>query len=123
MARGKTLYSKATKRWLKAMEIAKILFESEGYHRNYLEEIETFIRRKQVYSPKIREDLIPLLYKAARKKGVPMTRLVDQFIREGLNSFLARELISEGGDKDEPDKAINQVCGKNRPHLLDSRYQ
>lgn len=37
-----------------------------------------------MYSPKIREDLIPKLYKIAKKKGVPMTELVNGIIREAL---------------------------------------
>lgn len=31
------------RRWLKALEIAEILFEDEGYSSNYLEEIKSFI--------------------------------------------------------------------------------
>ena len=31
------------RRWLKALEIARICFSSEGYHTRYLEEIEHFI--------------------------------------------------------------------------------
>ena len=33
-----------TRRWLKALEIAKILFEDQGYHTRYLDEIEDHIR-------------------------------------------------------------------------------
>jgi len=36
--------SKRMKNWLRALEIAKILFEDEGYHTLYLEEIEEFIK-------------------------------------------------------------------------------
>jgi len=32
------------KRWLRALAIAKCLFEDEGYHTVYLEEIEEFIK-------------------------------------------------------------------------------
>ena len=35
------------KRWLRALAIAKILFEDEGYHTVYLEEIETFIKTQK----------------------------------------------------------------------------
>ena len=38
-----------------------------------------------MYSPKIADDLIPLLYREAKDKGVPMTRLVDAMIRQALN--------------------------------------
>ena len=34
------------RRWLKALEIAKVLFEDEGYHTEYLEEIESHIRKE-----------------------------------------------------------------------------
>jgi hypothetical protein len=33
-----------TRRWLKALQIAKILFEDQGYHTRYLDEIEDHIR-------------------------------------------------------------------------------
>lgn len=39
-----------------------------------------------MYSPKIREDLIPKLYRIAKKKGVAMTELVDNIIREALET-------------------------------------
>ena len=34
-----------------------------------------------MYSPKLRDDLIPLLYRLARQEGKPMTRLVDEILR------------------------------------------
>lgn len=34
-----------------------------------------------MYSPKIGDDLIPLLYRLARQEGKPMTRLVDEILR------------------------------------------
>ena len=37
-----------------------------------------------MYSPKIKEDLIPVLYRLARKQGKPMTRLVDEILRKAL---------------------------------------
>ena len=35
-------------RWLRALSIAKILFEEEGYHTRYLDEIEHVIMTGQV---------------------------------------------------------------------------
>ena len=35
-------------RWLRALSIAKILFEEEGYHTRYLDEIEHWIVTGQV---------------------------------------------------------------------------
>jgi hypothetical protein len=37
--------------------------------------------RSPMYSPKIRDDLIPLLYRLARQEGKPMTHLVDEILR------------------------------------------
>lgn len=34
-----------------------------------------------MYSPKIAEDLIPLLYRLARRKKKPMTVVVDEMLR------------------------------------------
>jgi hypothetical protein len=35
------------RRWFKALEIAKVLFEDEGYHTQYLEEIESHIKKEE----------------------------------------------------------------------------
>ena len=35
------------RRWLKALEIARILFISEGYFDDYLRQIEQFIKEKK----------------------------------------------------------------------------
>lgn len=37
-----------------------------------------------MYSPQIKPDLIPVLYRKAKDLGVPMTRLVDSILREAL---------------------------------------
>lgn len=42
---------KIQRRWLKAIEIAKILFEEEGYHILYLLEIEELIKEKTPNAP------------------------------------------------------------------------
>ena len=34
-----------------------------------------------MYSPKIDEDLIPILYKLAKREGKTMTRVVDEMLR------------------------------------------
>ncbi len=94
-----SLYPKQVQRWLRAIEIATILFEEEGYHSTYLEDLSEFIRRETVYSPKIREDLVPILYKAARSKRVPMTKLVNGIIEDYLEKtgVLARGAESHEG--------------------------
>jgi hypothetical protein len=37
-----------------------------------------------MYSPKISEDLIPALYRLAKDRRKPMTRIVDKILRENL---------------------------------------
>jgi hypothetical protein len=37
-----------------------------------------------MYSPRIREDLIPPLYRLAKARGVPMTRLVSDILAAAL---------------------------------------
>jgi len=73
-----------TKRWLRAIEIAEAMFWFEGYHTRYLEEIDEFIRRKRMYSPKIKEELIAPLYELSKMRKMPMARLVNRIIREYL---------------------------------------
>ncbi len=37
------------------------------------------------YSPKIREDLIPVLYRLRKQMRKPMTKVVDQILRDDLH--------------------------------------
>jgi len=37
-----------------------------------------------MYSPKVREDLIPLIYRAAKSEQVPMTTWVNQAVEQAL---------------------------------------
>ena len=39
-----------------------------------------------MYSPKISEELVPVLYRLARDRRMPMTRLVNGILREALAS-------------------------------------
>jgi hypothetical protein len=43
-----------------------------------------------VYSPKISENLIPVLYKIGKEEGKPMTKIVDKILREGLEKYNAK---------------------------------
>jgi len=92
------MVSKETKRWLRALEIAKILFEEQGYHSLYLEGIENFIWRKVMYSPKIKEELIPKLYIEAKAKRIRMTTLVNQILE---NSLVGNERATKERDERE----------------------
>lgn len=39
-----------------------------------------------MYSPKISEELVPVLYRLAKDRRMPMTRLIDGMIRQALAS-------------------------------------
>jgi len=46
-----------------------------------------------MYSPKIKEDLIPILYRFAKEKGKPMTWIVDDILRPILIEYqVAKEI-------------------------------
>ena len=97
------MVSKEIKRWLRALEIAKILFEDQGYHSMYLEGIENFIWRKSMYSPKIREDLIPKIYQVAKARKVKMTTLINQILEKVLNGggeLEGKEIVPNGKEFD-----------------------
>jgi hypothetical protein len=44
-----------------------------------------------MYSPKVRDKFVPVLYRLGRRRGVPMTRLVE----EALAQYLHREGLAE----------------------------
>jgi hypothetical protein len=73
------------RRWLKALKIVKIIFEDQGYPTHYLDEIERLIKRKIVCSPRVKEEYLPLLFKISASKGIPMTQLVNQIIKDYVN--------------------------------------
>lgn len=55
-----------------------------------------------VYSPKIYEDMIPVLYRIAKLKGITMTRMVNMIlVKELMNSG---HIISWEGGKTYDDK-------------------
>jgi hypothetical protein len=43
-----------------------------------------------MYSPKIRDDLIPLLYRLSRHEEKPMTRIVDEILRPEIERRIDR---------------------------------
>ena len=102
------MYSKEVKRWLKALEIAEILFEDEGYHGIYLNQIREFIRRRTMYSPKIGEEFIPTLFQIASSKKMPMTKLVNRIIKEYLEKDTRRK---ERHISDEPKQQSDGIKG------------
>ena len=52
-----------------------------------------------MYSPKIDEALIPDLYKMAKGRGVPMTRLINQIIDKEIRK--QKRKITKGGEADD----------------------
>ena len=57
-----------------------------------------------MYSPKIREDLIPILYKIAKEQEIPMTELVDRMIREEVSKYEHNFLQQHRGDAGRLDR-------------------
>jgi hypothetical protein len=50
-----------------------------------------------MYSPKIKKELIPRIFRAARAEGIPMTRLVNRILDKALR----------GGGQDEEKEALS----------------
>lgn len=44
-----------------------------------------------MYSPKIKEELIPKIYEMAKKKGVKMTKLVNDILETAVNGSEEKE--------------------------------
>jgi hypothetical protein len=90
--------TKEGKRWLKALRIAKIIFEDQGYHTHYLDEVEKFVKRKIMHSPRVKEEYLPILFKISASKRIPMIQLVNQIIKDYLNEEgMINERESETG--------------------------
>ncbi len=52
-----------------------------------------------MYSPKVKEDLIPVLYQLAQQRDRPMTKIIDEILREHLEreGFLKQESSLSAG--------------------------
>lgn len=48
-----------------------------------------------MYSPKINEELIPKIYEMAKKKGVKMTKLVNDILETALNGLEKKENLKK----------------------------
>ena len=58
-----------------------------------------------MYSPKIKEDLIRILYKLAKQEGKPMTVLIDEMLRA--------EIAKRNGQVNQPEnKAVSKRVKK-----------
>lgn len=51
-----------------------------------------------MYSPKIKERFIPILYRIAKEKEIPMTRVVNQIVGDYLTDHLAKKLSERGAN-------------------------
>lgn len=72
-----------------------------------------------MYSPKIKEELIPYLYKMAKNKGVPMTKLVNGFLEQLISQFKNTGIFSE---IEAENKAVEELTEYFK-RLLNSRHK
>ena len=66
-----------------------------------------------MYTPKIREDLIPRLYRAAKARKVPMTKLVTALVETAL-----AQVEHELGDFTHPPIVDDQPRRRRKQHSL-----
>ena len=63
-----------------------------------------------MYSPKIRDDLIPVIYRLARAKGVRMTALVNQILVNAVNELTVIQGKEEKRhEADKHDRGIGEA--------------
>jgi hypothetical protein len=48
-----------------------------------------------IYSPKISEDLIPVLYRIGKREKKPMTKIVDGFLRDAISTYISQSKVSD----------------------------
>jgi hypothetical protein len=61
-----------------------------------------------MYSPKIREELIPKLWHLAKTRRVPMTKLVNGFIEEALIGQYIPETVEEIPRQPNPQRTLKR---------------
>ena len=54
---------------------------------------------KGFYSPKIKDDYIPVLYLIAKEQKIPMTKLVNRMIENQIDLLIERRQREKGGDQ------------------------
>jgi hypothetical protein len=67
-----------------------------------------------MYSPKIDEELIPVLYHLAKEKQTPMTRFVNSIICDFLKSLVENERSVPNGTKLNNCKSIGAKPHQSR---------
>jgi hypothetical protein len=63
-------------------------------------------KEETMYSPKIKEELIPKIYRLAKVRGIRMTTLVNEILRKALDE--------EGKDEKEERRDSIRETGKNQ---------
>ena len=63
-----------------------------------------------MYSPKISEDLVPVLYRMAKERKTPMTRLVDGIIRDVIALSMKPERKAEAY---KPELSCQETAPRN----------
>ena len=64
------------------------------------------------YSPKIREDLIPYLYKIGRATQTPMTQVVDLILRPVIENLEGRGIFRTNENYERDVKRLSTVVAK-----------
>jgi hypothetical protein len=54
-----------------------------------------------MYSPKIREDLVPYLYRLSRHQGTPMTKLVNGYLEQLIQKFKLTGIFTQIQQEEE----------------------
>ncbi len=72
-----------------------------------------------MYSPKIKENYIPVLYKIAKARGLPMTHIVREALDEYLNKpeIVSIKAPSEDNNKRTTDISCSQ-CLKSLKEVI-----
>ena len=68
---------------------------------------------KGYYSPKIKEDYIPVLYLIAKEQKIPMTKLVNRMIENEITLLVERRQREKGGNNNGR-LAVASLRGKNQ---------
>jgi hypothetical protein len=74
-----------------------------------------------MYSPKIREELIPKLWRLARTRKVPMTKLVNGFIEEALVGEDIPETVEEVQRQPNLERTLKRKEAQVRRILREAR--
>ena len=64
-----------------------------------------------MYSPKVKEDLVPILYKLAKRERKPMTVLVDEMLR---SEIARRNGQAETSNDESPSKEVKKTAHDRR---------